>query len=418
MGQLHTHHHPLILIFLLINLLMLSFSSINVDAFAFNPKFLPPSPRHRHLHPFSRSPTYPLQAKVYSGPSNVRPSEATLRKGIEKSTPWPRADEIYRDHDKWVAEQLDLETSQRKAFNMMIGRMRASVIDRPSNSLTVNNDNNNNDQETTVDLSANPKLQASLSSAVTSNLPQLLSMRGDVGVRIMKETIANGELTFNDDLNEMLVDYTIDFLEGFVSNAAALDDGCEELLGEIVTKILECRKENDDYIDALNEIGEEEKAAAHQQFDTESLDTWFTDRRADVTSWAFTRHLEGQVSRILNAPRITPESSKLIEILRTIQARVVEEMAVGVGGEAARVISRTLQYDGGEGEGGERDAILIDELEARGLAFASEVSKLIEVAGEDFKILVNEGREDVDLEMVQRLDDIGQVTKKWMVGKK
>jgi hypothetical protein len=63
------------------------------------------------------------------------------------------------------------------------------------------------DGERNVDLSSNPALQATLSSAVTSNLPALLSMRGHIGVRIMKDAITSGEQLNEDNLSEMLVGY-------------------------------------------------------------------------------------------------------------------------------------------------------------------------------------------------------------------
>ena len=206
----------------------------------------------------------------------------------------------------------------------------------------------------------------------------------------MKETISEGENRHQDNLNEMLVDLTIDFLEAFVENAAKMDEASKALLGDIVRKMLACKKEEG-------------------TLDVETLDAFFESKREEVTKGAFLRHLEGEVARVVKAPKITPESAHMVQVLRMIQSRAVEEMAEKVGGDAAKLLNQLVQYE----DEGEREAVLISDLSARGLGFAGNVLNLIEAAEADFKLLIEEGRDDIDQTLLQRLEVVKDITKKW-----
>ena len=58
----------------------------------------------------------------------------------------------------------------------------------------------------------------------------------------------------------------------------------------------------------------------------------------------FLRHLDGERARIANAPRMTPESARRLEIIRIIQARVLEELGTDLG-EAAVVLGQLMGYE-------------------------------------------------------------------------
>ena len=59
----------------------------------------------------------------------------------------------------------------------------------------------------------------------------------------------------------------------------------------------------------------------------------------------FLRHLEGECERIANAPQTSPESLRLLQFLRTLQVRVVEELGRTFLGQEAIALGQLLGYD-------------------------------------------------------------------------
>jgi hypothetical protein len=57
----------------------------------------------------------------------------------------------------------------------------------------------------------------------------------------------------------------------------------------------------------------------------EHLDNLMENEKARFST-GFLKHVEGECERIANAPTMTPESSRLLEMMRTIQSRVLEEL--------------------------------------------------------------------------------------------
>jgi len=120
----------------------------------------------------------------------------------------------------------------------------------------------------------------------------------------------------------------------------------------------------------------------------------------------FLRHLEGECDRITIQPTLTQESTRMLQILRVVQARILEELGKGLG-EGALVLGQVLGYD----DRAERLAILDAGLMVRGATFATELASLTAEALEGFKNVGNsDGR--VDPELVERVRDIdGRIRK-------
>ena len=90
-------------------------------------------------------------------------------------------------------------------------------------------------------------------------------------------------------------------------------------------------------------------------------------------SAGFLRHLEGECQRIEGAPTMTPESARLLEIIRIIQTRVLEELGSDMG-EAALVLGQLMGYDNKD----ELLGVLDAGLTVQGREFAVEMNNWLE----------------------------------------
>ena len=111
---------------------------------------------------------------------------------------------------------------------------------------------------------------------------------------VLEEAQAN-----NDQETLAALEVVVSFIEEFVEQAQAVDKQNKEMVGKIVNMM--------------------------KKKDEVKLDRFFRDHRQELTP-AFVRHLEGECERIANAPKMTPESSRMLEMIYTIQTRVLEEL--------------------------------------------------------------------------------------------
>lgn len=95
------------------------------------------------------------------------------------------------------------------------------------------------------------------------------------------------------------IELVVTFLHDFVEQAQHMDLRHKELLGEIITTM---RKK-----------------------DEVELDRFLESKQKQLTP-GFLRHIEGECERVANAPKMTKDSSRLLQLLYTIQARVLEEL--------------------------------------------------------------------------------------------
>jgi hypothetical protein len=169
----------------------------------------------------------------------------------------------------------------------------------------------------------------------------------------------------------------VSFAESFVDEAAAMEDHNRKLLGKIIRTLSDKTVRNRE--EALDELMEVEKER-------------FTP--------GFLRHLEGECGRIAGAPGMSPESSRLLEIMRMIQTRVLEELAARDLGEAAQVLGQLVGYE----KKSERLAVLEAGLQVRGTAFAHELQRLTKEALEGFQQVPDKADPGL-VECVEQVDE-------------
>ena len=182
---------------------------------------------------------------------------------------------------------------------------------------------------------------------------------------------------------EEVIDIIFSFAQDFCDETARLYDVNRRLLGRIIKAMA------DTAADSRRE---------------EALDDLFASERSNLTP-GFLRHLAGECERIESAPKLTPESLRLLESLRVIQARVVDEMGRDLG-EPAQVIMQLLGYE----TKGERIAILEAGLVVRGIDFARELLTSTDEALNGFQNVPGE----VDSELVERVQEINDRTRRFI----
>lgn len=148
---------------------------------------------------------------------------------------------------------------------------------------------------------ANPE---HLPSIMTKHMDLLLTMRGYEGATLIEGVLKEANEKGEDQQVMDAIEYILSFAEVFVDQAHTLDDYNKRLLGKII-KTITNKGSARDKEELLNELMESEKGN-------------FTP--------GFLKHVEGECERIAHAPVMTPEGSRLLQILLMIQARVLEEL--------------------------------------------------------------------------------------------
>mmetsp|Transcript_6115 Transcript_6115/g.13315 ORF Transcript_6115/g.13315 Transcript_6115/m.13315 type:complete len:346 (+) Transcript_6115:85-1122(+) len=226
-----------------------------------------------------------------------------------------------------------------------------------------------------------------LPSLMTKNIDLILAVMGRHG--LLEEIIQDDIQRHNkneerlDEVSEAL-SVIISFTETFVEQAKSMDDVYKELMGKIFRTI------------SPGETGGSLNSDAGDL--DEELDELLANEK-EAFSPGFLRHLEGECSRIASLPKISPDSSKMLQILRLIQTRVLEELGKGIG-EGAIVLGQLLGYD----DKAERLAVLDAGLAVRGIDFAYELAALTEEALEGFKS-VSGGADPGLVNTIQEIDD-------------
>ncbi len=151
-------------------------------------------------------------------------------------------------------------------------------------------------------------------SLVTKNIDLILAVMGKHGLleKIIQDDIErhNKNEERLDEISEAL-SVIISLTESFVEQAKSMDDVYKELMGKIFRSISPGEAARGLNPDA--EMLEEE------------LDELLANEKEAFTP-GFLRHLEGECSRIASLPKISPDSAKMLQILRLIQTRVLEEL--------------------------------------------------------------------------------------------
>lgn len=246
-------------------------------------------------------------------------------------------------------------------------------------------------------------------SLFTQNIEMILNVIGTVdGGSLLEEIIQEDVQSYNDnaevenssssrlDQISEAVNLILSFVETFVEQTKSMDDVYKQLFGKIFTTISpggNAALTDEDPSAAAGAVSTSASAMETQ------LDNLLSQEKEAFTP-GFLRHVEGECSRIASLPVMSPESAKMLQILRLIQTRVLEELGKGIG-EGAIVLGQLLGYD----EESERLAVLDAGLAVRGLEFAHELVALTEEALEGFKA-VPEG--SVDPELVKSVEVIDE----------
>jgi len=204
----------------------------------------------------------------------------------------------------------------------------------------------------------NCEVREHLPSILTTNIELLLELQGEAGVNIFNQRVEEIEAAGDEEMIQRsyaAVEYIVYFLEAFVSEAKLMDDNNKQMLG----KILRCMTE---------ESGGDSLAKQ------EKLDELIKNEKSNFTP-GFLRHLDGECTRIANAKKMDVETTKMLEVMRVIQTRIIEELGQDLG-EGAQVLGQLLGYESSE----ERLAVLDAGLKVRGTEFAKELKAMTEEA--------------------------------------
>ena len=208
----------------------------------------------------------------------------------------------------------------------------------------------------------NCDVREQLPSILTNNIELLLELQGKAGVNLFNQKVEEIEATGDEEMiqrSHAAVEYIVYFLEAFVSEAKLLDDNNKQMLG----KIFKCMTE---------ESGGDSLAKQ------EKLDELIKNEKTHFTP-GFLRHLDGECTRIANAKKMDKETTKMLEVMRIIQTRIIEELGQDLG-EGAQVLGQLLGYESSE----ERMAVLDAGLKVRGMEFAKELKAMTEEALQGF----------------------------------
>jgi hypothetical protein len=217
-------------------------------------------------------------------------------------------------------------------------------------------------------------------SVLTKQMELILNLSGEEGVETVETILDEAREEEGDEAAERLeevIDLVLSFAEEFVQQAVGIEDTNKKTLGKIIRA-----------------ISNKDVAGRDRE---EALDELIAAERDNITA-GFLRHIEGECERIKAAPKMTPESARLMEILRIIQTRALEELGLDLG-QAAQALGQLIGYE----NRAERTAVLEAGLAVQGVEFAREMAALTEEALEGFARV--QGGADPDLvECVEEID--------------
>jgi hypothetical protein len=241
---------------------------------------------------------------------------------------------------------------------------------------------------------------------LANNMPLIMQLQGDTGTRvissILEETMEQDEEQSNGNL--LLYDQTLQaietilaFAEDFVEQAKEMDDHNKHLLGKIIKAML--KKDNENAGNGVRSTGFAPLPNNNHCMSREEALDQLLEAEKDKFTPGFLRHIEGECERITNAPKMTRESARLLEILRIIQTRVLEELGKDMG-ESAIVLGQLMGYDNEN----ELLGVLDAGLTVRGRDFAIEMASHTREALDGFKRVAG----GVDPGLVERVSFIDQ----------
>lgn len=282
------------------------------------------------------------------------------------------------------------------------GPKDAEIIDSSSDAAS-NNDNVKAQFTTLVNAVVNSDKPEELPSLLATNIEMILKAMNTNGLieEVIQEDIeklnnnkngssSNSNMERLDELSSA-VSIIISFVESFVEEAQSMDDVYKKLLGKIFQSIAPNTQEGG----STTGGGGGENTSL---FGEDALEDLLSNEKEAFTP-GFLRHVDGECNRIASLSTISPESAKMLEILRVIHARILEELGKGIG-EGAIVLGQLLGYD----DKAERLAVLDAGLAVRGVDFAHELLALTKEALDGFKSV----QDGVDPGLVSTVEEIDE----------
>lgn len=175
-------------------------------------------------------------------------------------------------------------------------------------------------------------------SLFTQNIEMILNVIGSTSTNeegesllevIVQEDVQSHSNDDNDSSSKRLdqiseaVNLILSFVQTFFEQTKSIDNDYKQLLGKIFTSIAP-----NGGASALNDEGPSQKPAASAAGASameNQLDNLLSSEQEAFTP-GFLRHVEGECGRIASLKVISPESAKMLQILRLIQTRVLEEL--------------------------------------------------------------------------------------------
>ena len=248
--------------------------------------------------------------------------------------------------------------------------------------------------------------------------------------------VDDDETTEEEAIQQQVMDcmeFMFEFAESFVEEMKTMDDANKQLLGKLL-KAATTTTTTTTAESAVSLTGSSLDDEPKQDDDNtisppttllsreDEFDDLMEQCKGQLTP-GFLRHLEGECERIANAPQTSPESLRLLQFLRTLQLRVVEELGMTFLGQEAIVLGQLLGYDDPQ----ERMAVLQTGLSLRGVEFAQTMAGLTEQALADMTRIANarggensldtDGMTDsttLDPELVERVSGIHDAIQKFL----
>lgn len=232
---------------------------------------------------------------------------------------------------------------------------------------------------------------------LANNIQLIMGLQGEEGAQIISSILEDAKIENEEDDDTytqtlQTVEMVLGFAEDFVEQAQEMDANNKLLLGKIMKAMVS--SENDQSVSGgEGRVLDADDASSREQ----ALDKVMKEEKKNFSA-GFLRHLEGECNRISSQKTMTPESSRMLEILLMIQTRVLEELGQDLG-EAALVLGQLMGYDKEE----ELLGVLDAGLTVRGNEFALEMAALTEEALDGFS-KVPGGADPGLVEKVQFID--------------
>ena len=185
-------------------------------------------------------------------------------------------------------------------------------------------------------------------SLFTQNMDTIMKVIGDSNVgggKSMLEEIMNEESQQSSETNDITttttdttgnrvdqitdaVELILIFVESFVEQTKSMDDIYKQLLGKIFQSIAPSGANNmsggetTPTATSISSLSTSSSSVGNME---NQLDNLLSSEKAAFTP-GFLRHVEGECIRISSLSTISPDSVKMLQILRLIQTRVLEEL--------------------------------------------------------------------------------------------